>query len=366
MSRAGLLADVRRSLHLGPEEERALREAAALLGAEVPGWVDGFYARLVTDPVAMALLADESRVLRLKRSLTAWFHELFALPLDAAYAQAREEIGRAHVRIGMPAYLMVTAMSHLRADVRRSTLRRLAAEPERAERTARAAEKHLDLELALMLTTFAQHGRQVERRRERALLLERVARGLLGGARDTLDAALCYAELLRREGDAASRARWSARLGDLLRRLGSGDAGGLTALAALDDPPQRVAVAALVEAASASLGAAERARVEVLASPAPPDALVRVVPLQQALAEVLRWALLHGAAGTVTLRVGEDDDGALVLEVRAPGAGRDDAAGPALAYAELVANLHGGGLARLAVPGGGECVRLVLGPGEVG
>ena len=83
----------RRGLGLGEREEALVREVAPRLAGEVPHWVEAFYVRLVVDPVAMALLKDEGSVIRLKRSLIAWFFELFSPPYDAAY----EQIGRAHV-----------------------------------------------------------------------------------------------------------------------------------------------------------------------------------------------------------------------------------------------------------------------------
>lgn len=377
MTGAGHLAEIRRALELTPDEEALLRAAAPLLEPEVPGWVDAFYRRLVLDPAAMAILADEGRVVRLKRSLSAWFHELFALPLDAAYERARSEIGRTHVRIGLPAHLMVTAMSHLRTDVRRTVLARLAHEPERAERLARSAEKHLDLELALMLGSYARRSRQVDRQRDRMLLLERMARRLSSGARDTLDAALCYGELVRRSDDPAERARWAARVEELLKRLARSDAHGLAALASLDDTAVRLRLADLVEQVLAALPAGLGPRVHVRLRPPDLSALVLPGPLVQALVEVLGNALRHDPAGHVGLSVSEGPAGGVCVEVTDGGPGWpgglssvDDVLaatrGMGLAYAELVASLHGGLLDLFPVPQGGAGVRFLLGPGGTG
>ncbi len=371
------LEEVRRSLNLGPQEEALLRAAAPVLEPEVPGWVDAFYARLVTDPVAMSILADEARVLRLKRSLKAWFHELFALPLDAAYERARAEIGRVHMRIGMPAHLMVTSMSHLKADVRRSASARLAADPARAERVARAAEKHLDLELCLMLDTYARRVRQADRQRDRTLLLERMARRVAGGARDALDAAACYAELLRRAPREEERARWAARLEDLLHRVSRSDARSLAALATLDDAPQRVRLDALVEQVLQDLPPRSRLRVVLALRPPGLTALVLPGPLRQALGEVLENALRHDAGGHVTLSAYEDPAAGLVLEVHDEGpgwpAGSSTLAevlaathGMGLSYAELVTSLHGGRLTLFPAPRGGAGVRFLLATPEGG
>ena len=155
---------LRHSLGFGVADEALVRTAAPRLGPEVDGWVERFYARLVVDPVAMAILRDESRVLRLKRSLVAWFLEIFSLPLDEGYERARRDIGIVHVRIGMPLYLMVTAMGGLRRDVRDSVVRLWADDGAQAERVADALSKVLDLELALMLECYRRRQRELEQR----------------------------------------------------------------------------------------------------------------------------------------------------------------------------------------------------------
>lgn len=375
MTPAGHLDEVRRSLQLGAEEESLLRQAAPALEPEIRGWVDAFYVRLLTDPAAMALLADEGRVLRLKRSLQSWFHELFALPLDAAYERARAEIGRVHMRIGMPAHLMVTTMSHLKADMRRSALQRLAADPERAERVARAAEKHLDLELCLMLNTYARRIRQADRQRDRQLLLERMARRLAGGARDALDAAACYAELMRRSEREEDRSRWAARLEHLLRRVARSDARSLATLASLDDVPVRIPLSVLVHDVLEDLAPALRSRVQSVIRPPDLSAIVLPGPLRHALGEVLMNALHHDLTGRVTLALYEDAAPGVVVDVTDSGPGWPPGLssvshvlaatrGMGLAYAELVASLHGGQLSLFAAPGRGAGVRFLLAAAE--
>ena len=145
---------IRRSLGFEEAHEEAVREAGKRLTPEVDGWVDRFYLRLLTDPEAMRVIGDEASVIRLKRSLTAWFLEMFSLPVDEAYLRAREEIGRVHVRRAMPQYLMVTAMGALKRDVAESVWRLFGAEPGEAARIARALDMLLDLELALMLGAY--------------------------------------------------------------------------------------------------------------------------------------------------------------------------------------------------------------------
>ena len=165
---------IRRSLQFGPQEEALLRAAAPRLLPEIPGWTERFYARVAVDPVAMALLKDEGRIIRLKRSFGAWLQELFALPFDAAYERARAGIGRTHVRIEMPQYLMVTSMGAVRRDAAESVARLWAAEPETGRRVMSALDQVLDLELALMLEQYRRRSREVAHEVDRALFTQRV------------------------------------------------------------------------------------------------------------------------------------------------------------------------------------------------
>jgi hypothetical protein len=344
------IASMRWSLGLTPQDEADVRASAAELAGAIPGWVDAFYARQVTDPVAMAILSSEARIVRLKRTLSAWFHELFALPLDAGYERTRAEIGRVHVAIGMPPHLMVTAMSGVRADVRATVLARLSTDPARAARVAAALEKVLDLELCLMLSAYVRAARRASLRRDRELLLRRLGERLAAGVRDARDAAACYGELLRAADRPAQRERWAARLAGALECVARGEAGGASALAALDEDLQRACIAALVERAVADVGAGP---VDVRVEPAGLEGWVHVEALRQMLTELLRDALRGAGAGPVRLRSARSSEGDLLLEVldasrswlRGVSTLTDALARPrevGVALAEHVAGLHGG------------------------
>ena len=110
MNEAAELGDILRALAWGPDDEARLRASVPRLSPRVDAWVEAFYVRLTSDPTAVAVLGDEGRIMRLRRSLSAWFHEMLTLPVDDAYARAREEIGRTHVRIGMPQHLIDIAV----------------------------------------------------------------------------------------------------------------------------------------------------------------------------------------------------------------------------------------------------------------
>jgi signal transduction histidine kinase len=359
------IAAIRRGLSLDAAAEATIRAAGPRLLPEVEAWVDRFYARLVTDATAMALLGDEARVVRLKRSLTAWFSELFSLPLDDAYARAREEIGRVHVRIGMPQHLMVTSMGGVRRDVGETVDRLWHDDPQGGARVREAVEKALDLELALMLDAYRRRSLEVARQGERALFAGQLARWVSEATREAATAGRCYAELLRRAGSAEAREHWGARLRETLDGIER-----LSRPASEPLPePEEVAVAAVLERAVAGVSLPGGTRVERAVDP--PDARGRAFegPLGAALQEMVQGAANRDPGGTVRV-LARREGPTLTFEVRDSGPDWPDGvhsvedavglpAGLGLALCRQVAALHGGRLELFSAgDGGGAGIRL--------
>jgi len=215
MSREDIHA-IRRGLEFTDREEALVREISPRLIPEVPLWVDRFYARLVVDPVAFPLLSSEAVVIRLKRALSAWLLEMFSLPYDESYERARAGIGRTHVAIGMPQHLMVSAMGGIRRDIEDGVDRLFAADAGTAQRARHAVGKLLDLELALMLGQYRRRTLEIVHETGRAAGARRVAGRLSEATRNEIDAAMCWAELLRRAPEGPERDRFASRLLDAL------------------------------------------------------------------------------------------------------------------------------------------------------
>ena len=374
VSRTGatLIGVVRSSLALRPDEETRLRDAGARLHGEVDGWIDRFYMRLLVDPVAVRLLVDEASVLRLKRSLAGWAHEMFHLPFDAAYEGARAEIGRVHVRIGMPIHLMVTAMGALRRDVVASVERVWGDDVDGARLVRVAVEKALDLELALMLAQFERRRLEVERDRSRAEDLGRLARRFERIAQEAVSAALCHAHLLR---DADARPDRAHRLGELetvLRAL-LGAVRRMAVPVGEDAPPRPLAVQSLVSAALADVSLPAHTDVAVRVEPPSLEVAVREVTVVRALTELMQNAANHDPGGHLRVDARATDGGGVVVEVTDGGPGwpphvrgvTDVVAGRSgmgLSVVEDVVEGHGGAVELFAAPGGGAGVRLRFPP----
>ncbi len=359
----------RRSLGLGEREEALVREVAPRLMGEVPHWVEAFYARLVVDPVAMALLKDEASVIRLKRSLVAWFFELFSPPFDAAYERTRAEIGRTHVRIGMPPHLMITAMGGVRRDVLDSVSSIYADEPDRGRRAFKVVDTVLDLELALMLDQYRRRSRELAHESDRAAFTERLARELASRTRSAVDAALCYAELVRRARGGEEKERWCFELEEALKAIGRLGRQAAAAIPAGGGSLEVVSLAGLCSQAVSNVSVPAYSNVVVAVEPQDVRGRVLVAPLVLALEELLQHAVNCTPARSVDLSIRAVGKAAVIECITPTSAAFASVRGHAdgdlvesdgFGQAAAAAILHGGIAERFIPPSGGSGVRLRL------
>jgi PAS domain S-box-containing protein len=123
-----------------------------------------FYDRIREHSDAHEVFTGEEQILRLQRSLVAWLSRVCSGVYDEAYYEQTAQIGRVHVKIGLPQRYMLTAMALIRVALLRIADRDLGAD---AARTREAVIRILDLELAIMLETykdsFVERIRAVER-----------------------------------------------------------------------------------------------------------------------------------------------------------------------------------------------------------
>lgn len=154
------------------EDAAHLRSLAAVVEPALPAVVDRFYRAVHASPGARAVLTGGStQAESLRRSLLAWLRGLFSGRYEADYVRQRAQIGRTHVRVGLPQHFMIVAMEVVWQELRRV----VSAEPEGAAKLG-ALHKLLTLELGLMLNSYqesyATQVRQVERDAMQARLRE--------------------------------------------------------------------------------------------------------------------------------------------------------------------------------------------------
>jgi signal transduction histidine kinase len=157
--------EMKRYLGFDDEDARALRALAGPLEPHVTGIVARFYERVVADPGTRAVLSAELAELpALKRTLADWLRGLFAGDYGEAYHRKRAQIGRAHVRAGLPQHYMVAAMELVRLELEAA----IGATAVRGKRRKIAALRRLlALELGLMLETYRESYAQTARQGER-------------------------------------------------------------------------------------------------------------------------------------------------------------------------------------------------------
>ena len=128
-----------------------VRRLGEIEQGELEGIASRFYDRIREHADAHAVLRDEAQVTRLHGSLVAWLRRLLAGPYDEAYFAKTWQIGRVHVRVGLPQRYMFLAMALIRSELSALARARLA---EEAAEIVEALDRLLDVELAAMLESY--------------------------------------------------------------------------------------------------------------------------------------------------------------------------------------------------------------------
>jgi PAS domain S-box-containing protein len=145
--------EMKRYVRFGNADEAKLSRFWTLAAPEFQRIAAEFYDRIREHEGAHAVFTGEEQIARLQRSLVRWMDRVFSRHHDAAYYEESAQIGRVHVRIGLPQRYMFTAMALLRVAFVRIAEARMGAE---ARATIEAIHRALDLELAIMLETYRE------------------------------------------------------------------------------------------------------------------------------------------------------------------------------------------------------------------
>jgi PAS domain S-box-containing protein len=156
--------ELKRYVRFDAHDAELLLAFRGLAAPEFPRIAQEFYERIREHADAHELFADEEQIPRLQRSLILWMARIFGGVYDETYYEQTCQIGRVHVRIGLPQRFTLTAMALIRIALSRIADSGL---NEDAAPTREAVSRILDLELAIMLETykdaFVERIRQVER-----------------------------------------------------------------------------------------------------------------------------------------------------------------------------------------------------------
>ncbi len=164
------------------EEAEALNSLLPLAEAQKERMINEFYDYLLGMPETAAFLSMEGVLERLKKSHSEWFLNLFCGVYDNHYLRNLQRIGQVHVRIGLDAHYVNSAMNIVRCFTV-SMIRENFADREERRRMIDAVQKILDLNLDIMTAAYMEEGLRkvfVSRRLESKLIkaTERFTYGL--------------------------------------------------------------------------------------------------------------------------------------------------------------------------------------------
>lgn len=150
----GVFEDMKAYIAFSDEDAKNLASLAEPIGPLLPRVVDRFYRVLQAHPgTRQVLTGGTTQVEALRRSLLTWLRGLFVGIYDADYCRERAQIGRTHVRIGLPQHYMFTAM-----EVLWESLQAAVDTLPIAHAQAKLASLHklLTIEIGIMLETYRE------------------------------------------------------------------------------------------------------------------------------------------------------------------------------------------------------------------
>ncbi len=137
------------------EARAILREFHSIAHRHFGEISEDFYAALERHPTAQqSITGGSAQVERLKQTLVAWMGSVLLGPHDQAYLAQHLQIGRVHVRIGLPQEFMLTAMNRIRLKFLAVNHEAHPSNRDLEFLTAKAIHQALDLELAIMLASY--------------------------------------------------------------------------------------------------------------------------------------------------------------------------------------------------------------------
>src|SRR4051812_14710425 len=151
MPRETPFQELKRYVRFNERDAELLLAFGQSASPEFPHIAQEFYERIREHSEAHDVFTGEEQIQRLQRSLIAWLKRVCSGTYDEAYHEQTAQIGRVHVKIGLPQRYMLTAMALIRASLLRIADRDAV---EEAAATREALNRVLDLELAIMLETY--------------------------------------------------------------------------------------------------------------------------------------------------------------------------------------------------------------------
>jgi uncharacterized membrane protein (DUF373 family) len=137
------------------EDAAALKSLQPLAAAQKERMINEFYDYLLGIPETATFLSAEGVLERLKQSHSEWFLNLFRGVYDNNYLHDLQRIGQVHVRIGLDAHYVNSAMNIVRRFTA-NMIRENYTDREERRRLIDAVQKILDLNLDIMTAAYLE------------------------------------------------------------------------------------------------------------------------------------------------------------------------------------------------------------------
>ncbi len=141
-----------------------LRDLAAVLEPHFPDVATRLYREAQRDPAGRKILAAPAAGAALRQALLVWLRSLCSGSYDADYFHSRAQVGRTHVRVGVPQYLVIAALEIIWQELSQTVVAAGIAAP---QAKLAALHKLFMVETALMLESYRESHtaevRQIER-----------------------------------------------------------------------------------------------------------------------------------------------------------------------------------------------------------
>lgn len=377
-------AEIKTYVGFDEEDTARLREFLPFAEPNFPRISQHFYDAILQHPSAhAAITGGTEQIERLKTTLVEWMRSGLDGPHDQDFYERRCRIGRVHVKIKLPQQFMFTAMNKIRVEFREVAFAWLGSLPDGGE-SRRAIhdslDKLFDLELAIMLETFAEDTQSRLRAAERLATIGQLAASIGHDLRNPLGVIESSLFILRKRIEANPRAdRHLSKISTQVENCNHI----VTDLLELarDRPPKwsNVKVAAVIDSARESIAIPPDVKFELDVAE---GSSVRADPglLRQVLANLITNSILafEGKPGTVLLCAKQAGD-RTIIGVGDDGPGFSDEAlehafeplfttrakgtGLGLAMVHNVIERHGGHVRASNRPEGGAFIEIELARG---
>ena len=237
----GRFRQLKRYVGWSDQDAALIQSVAQELEPAFAAIVLDFYAQIDQTPRLRSLITGgDAQLVRLKATLHRWISALFSGRYDDDYAQNRWRVGTRHAEIGLDQVFCTAALCRIRAQLSDAVFRLKNRDPALLQATARALNKLLDLELALIDDAYQTERLARQQRIERLATLGQIAGGLAHELRNPLNViqTSVYFLLHAHEPSAEKIAEHLQRI-ERQVELTDGVIGALTSFAGLPRPDPR-------------------------------------------------------------------------------------------------------------------------------